>query len=222
MKAGFLVLGLGLLASPAAARPVVLEMFTSQACSSCPPADALLTQLAKDPHILALSFNVTYWNGPAWTDPYGLKESTARQAWYASLRNSQDVFTPEAVVDGMGALTGSDQTAVTGAIAAAQNAAAASIPITITGQNMVTIALGAGAGSGTIWLFGYDPSHTTAIGGGENGGARLTETNIVRSVTNLGPWTGQSLTYTQPRPAGEHVAVIIQTQTGEILGAASN
>jgi hypothetical protein len=212
----FVLLGL-----PAQARPVVVEMFTSLACSSCPPADALLGELAKNPDILPLSFNVTYWNSPAWNDPYALQDATTRQAWYAGLSGSQDVYTPEAVVDGGAQLVGSDRGKLTAAIASAKDAPAGDVPITVTGGPMITIKVGAQNGGADLWMFGYDSSHSTKIGGGENGGATLTETNIVRSATNLGTWTGQEMTMTISHPAGEHVAVVLQTKTGAILGAAS-
>ena len=98
-----------LLAAPAQARPVVVEMFTSQACSDCPPADALLGKLAAQPGILALSFDVTYWNSAAWNDPYALPGAATRQDWYAGLRHSTEVYTPEAVVDGTNQFVGSDR-----------------------------------------------------------------------------------------------------------------
>jgi hypothetical protein len=210
-----------LLALPAQARPVVVEMFTSLACSSCPPADAVLGELAKNPDILPLSFNVTYWNSPAWSDPYALQGATTRQAWYAGLSGSQDVYTPEAVVDGGAQLVGSDRGKVTAAIGEASATPAGDVPITITGGSMVTIKVGAENGGADLWMFGYDSSHSTKIGGGENGGATLTETNVVRSAANLGTWAGQEMSMTISRPAGEHVAVVLQTKTGAILGAAS-
>jgi hypothetical protein len=210
-----------LLALPAQARPVVVEMFTSLACSSCPPADALLGELAKNPDILPLSFNVTYWNSPAWSDPYALQGATARQAWYAGLSGSQDVYTPEAVVDGGAQLVGSDRGKLTAAINAAKATPAGDVPIAITGGSMVTIKVGAENGGADLWMFGYDSSHRTKIGGGENGGATLTETNVVRSAVNLGTWAGQEMSMTISHPAGEHVAVVLQTKTGAILGAAT-
>ncbi len=217
MKALFAALVL--LAAPAQARPVVVEMFTSQACSSCPPADALLGKIAAEPGILALSFNVTYWNGPAWSDAYALPGATARQNWYAGLQGSQDVYTPEAVVDGTASMVGSDQAKVEAAIEAARAAPAGDTPIGLQAGKTVTITIGPGAPGAQIWLFGYDAMHTTRIGGGENGGNTLTEVNIVRSITDLGRTDGKTITV--PRPAGEHVAVLLQGPSGAVLGAAS-
>ncbi|OYV37901.1 MAG: hypothetical protein B7Z81_05375 [Acidocella sp. 20-61-6] len=211
------------LSAPAQARPVVVELFTSEACSSCPPAEALLGDLKKsDADILPLSFHVTYWNGPAWTDPYSLSGATKRQNWYAGLQHSDEVYTPEAVVDGTAQMVGSHRNEVTAAIAAAK-AAATEVSVTITGTAMVTIHVSQGAGAGAkIWLFGFDPDHTTKIGGGENGGATLHEVNVVRSITPLGTWSGAMMDYTMPHPAGEHVAVLLQASNGQILGAAAD
>jgi hypothetical protein len=204
---------------------VVVELFTSEACSSCPPAEALLTTIkATDPDVLTLSFHVTYWNSPAWTDKYSLKEATDRQAWYAGLHNSQDVYTPEAVVDGGPGLVGSNRGDVTAAIAAAKQAAAPEIPITVTGGAMLTLTVGSTTttGNAQIWLFGFDSKHVTQIGGGENGGATLTETNVVRSVASLGTWVGGMQSFSIPRPAGEHTAVVLQEASGTIDGAAAD
>ncbi|MDE8349033.1 MAG: DUF1223 domain-containing protein [Acidocella sp.] len=218
------LLASGLLAiAPAQARPVVVELFTSEACSSCPPAEALLSQLKKsDPDILPLSFHVTYWNGPAWRDAFSLSGATTRQSWYAQLHHSDEVYTPEAVVDGTAQMVGSHRDEVITAIATAK-AAAPEVPLSITGGTMITIHIPQGSGAGSkIWLFGFDPDHTTKIGGGENGGATLHEVNVVRSITSLGTWSGAMMDYTIPHPAGAQVAVVLQADNGQILGAAAN
>jgi len=212
----FAMLGL---AQVAQARPTVIELYTSEACSSCPPAEALLARLATKPSILALSFHVTYWNGPAWTDKYALTAATDRQTNYAAQQHSSDVYTPEAIIDGGPGVVGSDQGDMDNAIATAQASQTPDVPVTITGTNMLTIKIGNGADSAQIWLFGFDSHHTTQIGGGENDGATITETNVVRSITSLGGWTGTGETYTIPRPAGQHMAVLVQTPSGTIIGA---
>ncbi len=214
-----LLAALLLLAAPAAqARPVVVELFTSQACSSCPPADALLATYAKNPNVLPLSFNVTYWNSPAWTDKDSLQAATERQGWYAGRAGSQDVYTPQAVVDGTVQLAGSDAPKLAAAIAAAQSVPAENVPVSVKGGAMVTLSIGAGTGSANVLLLGFDAKHVTRIGGGENGGALLTEVNVVRSITSIGPWTGEAMAMTMSRPAGQHMAVLLQTSTGAILG----
>jgi hypothetical protein len=208
-------------AVPARARPVVVEMFTSQACSDCPPADALLGKLAAQPGILALSFDVAYWNSAAWNDAYALPGAATRQNWYAALHHSQEVYTPEAVVDGTSQLVGSDRAKMTAAIAAARAAPAGDTAMTIGGGQTVKIGIGPGAAGARIWLFGYDPAHTTHIGGGENGGITLTQVNIVRSMTDLGTWNGRQTALTVARPAGRHLAVLLQNADGAVVGAAA-
>jgi hypothetical protein len=211
-----------LAAAPAQARPVVVELFTSEACSSCPPAEALLAQLAKDPSILPLAFHVTYWNGPNWTDKYSLTAATDRQSTYAVLQHAQDVFTPQVVVDGLTSVLGSDGAALTTAIASARAAQSQAIPVSVTGNTMITVKVGPGAGTATVLLIGFDAAHTTQIGGGENGGATLREANVVRGIASLGGWTGIPMSYTMPKPAGEHMAVLLQQADGTILGAAAD
>lgn len=224
---GAISLFVGMIApAMAQARPVVVELFTSEACSSCPPAEALIARLQKsDPNILALSFHVNYWDGPAWKDKFSLAAATDRQTWYVGLKKSQEVYTPEAVVDGTAQMVGSNEAAVTNAIASADTSNAVTVGVNI-GQ-MITIHVGDGTGADAvggakIWLFGYDTSHTTQIGGGENGGATIHEVNVVRSIMPLGTWTDIASTYNMPKPLGEHVAVLLQAANGQILGAASD
>jgi len=212
---------------PVVPRPVVVELFTSQACSSCPPADALLRRLAaRDKDILALDLHVTYWNGPAYRDPYALAAATARQNWYARVHPAATVYTPEAVIDGGAGLVGSREAAMGAAIAAARARIELrpAVPIRIADRaGGLSIALGAEpvvGGAAAVLLFGYDRSHTTHAGGGENAGATLSEIDVVRSVTRLGTWRGRARTFTLPRPAGQRVAVLIQAADGTILGAA--
>ncbi len=218
----------GLLAGQAyaASRPVVVELFTSQGCSDCPPADALLRHIqATDPGVLALDLHVTYWNNSAWTDPYSLESATDLQSHYASLGGSTEVYTPEAVVDGTAQFVGSDQASMSAAIAMARASIATGVAIpvslSVTGGT-VSVHVGAGAGAGTVWLFGFDPEHTTQVQGGENGGATLTEVNVVRSITNLGDWNGASLNNSVKAPAGMEFAVLVQRADGTVLGATQN
>jgi hypothetical protein len=215
-----------LLAAPAAradqqaTRPILVEMFVSQACSSCPPADALLQTLAaQDKDILPLSLNVTYWNNLGWRDTDAIDATTARQFWYAGLSNNE-VYTPEAVVDGTIQLVGSKKRKLVNAIAAARDDMAPPVPVSVSGGAMVKLTVGQGSGEGQIILYGYDSQHSTKVGAGENQGAVITEINVVRSVTALGPWNGMIESFTIPRPAGEHVAVLLQAKDGTVLGLA--
>jgi hypothetical protein len=203
-------------------RPVVAELFTSQGCSSCPPADRLLHDLARSrPDVLPLAFHVTYWDGLGWRDPYSLPEATARQQGYARHAGEGSVYTPELVVEGGPGIVGSDPDAVAAALAAAQARLATAAQPTLTrAGGMLSLRVGPGSGTAQILLVGYDPEHRTAIGRGENGGRTLLEANIVRSFQQVGTWTGAPLALHVPVPAGEAFAVLLQAADGRILGAA--
>ncbi len=217
----WLILAALLLAPAAQARPVLIEMFVSQSCSSCPPANALLQQLAAaDKDILPLSLNVTYWNSLGWRDTDALDDTTKRQFYYAGLDN-ENVYTPEAVVDGTVQLVGSNKRKLTAAIADAKAAPAGNVPITISGGAMLLLDVAQGTGQGQIILYGYDSHHATSVTAGENHGIVVSEINVVRSVTQLGPWTGWDEKFKLPRPAGEHAAVLLQAKDGSILGLGS-
>jgi hypothetical protein len=210
-----------LLLAPAMARAeTVLELFTSQSCSSCPPADALLGELAKQPGVLALSMHVDYWNRTGWRDPYSSAAFTGRQHRYAALLHDDTVYTPELVVNGRLGVVGSDRAAVASAIASEQGSPQVSLSVRREGANLVVEA-GAGSGPATLWLAGFDPHHETRVGAGENGGRTLAETNIVRSLAASGDWTGTAMQLMLPVPPGERAAVFLQRADGRIIGAAS-
>lgn len=204
-----------------AAGPVVVELFTSQSCSSCPPADALLAELARTrPNILALDFHVTYWDRLGWKDLYSLPQATERQRAYAALWGRDGVYTPQLVAGGRHQAVGSDRAEVLQALAAAAaDGPGVAVSLSRDGSGLVLEA-GAGGGTGTLLLVGYDPSHTTRIGGGENGGRTLTEVNVVRSLVPASAWTGQALTVHVAPPPGERAAVLLQGADGRLLGAA--
>jgi hypothetical protein len=206
---------------PAAQRPVVLELFTSQSCSSCPPAEALLTELqAASAGVVTLSLHVDYWNYLSWRDPFSLQQATSRQRAYAAALGTE-VFTPQLIIDGRTSAVGSDKVAIRAAIAAAVRAQTAGPALSATRvRDGLAIAAGPGAGQGTLLLVGYDPVHTTHVGSGENGGAVLTETNIVRSLAQIGGWAGQPVALTVKPPQGERAIVLLQKSDGTILAAA--
>lgn len=209
----------------AARRPVVVELFTSLACSDCPPADALLARVrAQDPDVLALDLHVTYWNDASWTDPYSLRGADELQREYAALRRDSTVYTPEAVVDGQQFFVGSDSRAMVTAIeqAKARVAADGAVPIIVSSAAQdVSIDIGSGRGSGVVWLFGVDPSRTTSVRAGENAGATISEVNVVRSIARLGEWRGRHLKLYARLAAGTRFAVVLQGVDGTILAAAS-
>ena len=221
-----LVVSLGLLASlspavaHAAERPVVVELFTSQGCSSCPPANAYLNELAKGRRdVLALAFHVTYWDRLGWKDPFSLAAATDRQAVYGR-RFGDGSYTPEIVVDGAASAVGSDRSRVGSAIENARRngRSAAAVNVTRNGDQL-SIDVGAGSGGGRILLIGFDHEHTTAIGRGENSGRTLTEANVVRSIRNLGQWSGAALRLNERFPEGQDVAVVLEAPDGRIIGA---
>ena len=194
---------IGSLAPAAAAeRPVVVELFTSQGCSSCPPADAILGELAKQPGLLPLAFHVDYWNRLGWKDPYSSAESTQRQRAYARLLGLRTIYTPQMVVDGRIDVVGSERADVLKAIDAARE-----------GQNTVPIEL-ARDGDGL----------RVRVGAGENGGRTLTEFNIVRHFDQVGRWQGAVMMQDVPLATlegAESVALLLQAPDGAVLGAAS-
>ena len=206
-------------AAAAASRPVVLELFTSQSCSSCPPADALMAEYARTrTDVLTLDFHVDYWNQLSWHDPYSSAAATDRQRSYASAVDSE-VYTPGLVVDGREQVVGSDRAAVDAAIARAQaqQAEGPSLHLSRTPDGHLAIDVGAGTGHGTLTLVGYDRQHTTSVGAGENGGRTLREVNIVRGWMPVAAWTGPAQHVSAAAPAGELCAVLLSNQAGQII-----
>jgi hypothetical protein len=214
------LLGAALRPAVAAERPVVVELFTSQSCSSCPPAEALIGRLAHEgPDVLPLAFHVTYWNHLNWRDPYSLPAATARQEAYAA-RLGGPSYTPQAVIDGRFGLVGSDESGLRAAIARARTAGDG-IPVTVARDgDRVVARVGAGRGTARVLLVGFDPSHTTRVLRGENAGRTIEQANIVRSVQDLGPWSGTAATFTSAKPEGENAALLLQAPDGQVVGAA--
>ncbi|MCJ2053467.1 DUF1223 domain-containing protein [Methylobacterium sp. J-070] len=214
----------GLAPAAAAERPVVVELFTSQSCSSCPPAEALIGRLAQaGSDVLPLAFHVTYWDHLNWRDPYSLPAATARQEAYAAHLGGSS-YTPQAVIDGRTGLVGSDEAGLRGAIARAR-AGGSAVPLTLAPDAdrlvaRVGAATVAAPGGARVLLVGFDPSHTTRVLRGENAGRTIDQANIVRSLRDLGRWSGAAVTFTSARPEGETAALLLQAGDGRILGAA--
>jgi hypothetical protein len=200
--------------------PVVVELFTSQGCSSCPPADSFLTELAKRRDILPLSFHVTYWNNLGWKDPYSLDAATQRQREYAGLLDDDGIYTPQMIVDGVRGFVGSRRTAGLQEIARAAPKEVA-LRLTRDGDSLaVSIGPGASPGAARVLLVGYDAEHRTQVGRGENSGRTLLESNIVRSLTQIDMWNGSAMALRRAVPEGESFAVLLQAANGRIIGAA--
>ncbi len=220
MTAALLFCGM-LSGAMAAERPVVVELFTSEGCSSCPPADAFLTELSHSRRdVLPLAFHVTYWDRLGWKDPFSLAAATQRQARYGA-RFGDGSYTPEMVVDGRKGLVGSDRGEADAAIAAAERHEGSGVDVAVTRRGgTLAITIAEGRGSGQVLLVGYDTEHHTPVGRGENGGRTLTESNIVRSIRSVGQWTGAPLSLAEAIPEGQEAAVLVEAPGGGILGAA--
>ncbi|WP_345815220.1 DUF1223 domain-containing protein [Paraburkholderia sp. PREW-6R] len=203
-------------------RPVVVELFTSEGCSSCPPADRLLSELSDTrTDVLPLAFHVTYWNRLGWKDPFSLEAADARQARYAQRFRGFE-YTPEMVVDGKADLVGSDRSAAAMAIAHARADGMTAATVHATQSNHgVSVSIGRGVGRAHVLLIGYDARHVTAVGRGENAGHTLTESNVVRSIMDIGQWSGAALTLRADAVAGEHQVVLLEADDDAIVGAAT-
>lgn len=207
--------------------PVVVELFTSQGCSSCPPADEYLGELSRRSDVLALSYHVDYWNYIGWTDPFGSKAASQRQRDYAKHLNLRYVYTPQMVINGAAEGIGSERETIEALIKTAERDAPARQPISVTrntdGRLAVHVDAGAASEPATVMLIGFDREHVTSVLRGENEGRTLREYQVVRSCEPLGTWRGEALDFAlAPDQAGGDggVAVLLQTSTGRIIGAA--
>jgi len=217
---------------PTASAPVVIELFTSQGCSSCPPADSYLRSLAKRTDILALGFHVDYWNYAGWTDPFSKPEFTQRQRDYAAAFHDSYVYTPLMVVSGKNQGVGSDQQKIDQLIAAEKSAQSSVVPVTLSGSPAgLKVDLAAGdtgitSAPADIWLVRFDGEKRTTIVRGENRGRYAQDVNIVRELVRIAEWTGDPLHFEVVLPkrsgSGEWgCAILIQAPNGgPILGAA--
>lgn len=212
-------------AAPAQSGQVVVELFTSQGCSACPPADALLVELAARPDVIALGLHVDYWDYLGWRDSFAKPANTRRQRDYVARLGGRTVFTPQIVVDGAASVVGSRRQAVIEEIALA-----AAIPdrvaVRITREND-TLRVGVEPEDGVqgparVLFFVVEHPKTVSITRGENVGRRLTYHNVVRDWMTLGWWTGGRAELRAPRPEdARSVAVVLQREDGAILGASS-
>jgi hypothetical protein len=211
-------------AGAAAAQPLtVVELFTSQGCSSCPPANANLIKIKDRPGVLALSFNVTYWDYLGWKDTFGRKEFTDRQVAYEPSLGESGPFTPQMVVNGAADTVGNRLSDIDRLLAGSATAAAPSLRL-VGGK--VEIGDGAApAGGADIWLVRYRPGVVEVpVARGENRGRTLGHANVVRSLDRLGAWSGKSATLAlPPAEAGLATAVLVQRRNGgPILAAAAD
>src|SRR6516162_7390605 len=218
-----LCLTIGIAAARAGERPVLVELFTSEGCSSCPPADALLAELASRPDVLALSFHVDYWDRLGWKDPFSSREASQRQNRYAALLDLATVYTPQIVVDGRWQAVGSDRPDVEHALDLARRDRQEVLVTLALDRGQVQIKLGQGsdAAAASVLLIGFDRRHVTAVKRGENGGRILSHVDVVRGVEEIARYSGTAATIAAPvRWNCDRIVVVLQAMTGRVLGVA--
>jgi hypothetical protein len=208
----------------AAADPVVVELFTSQGCNSCPPADSLLGELAAQEDVIALSLHVDYWDYLGWKDPFAQRVHTERQVKYRDKAGARSIYTPQMVIQGADHLVGSRRAQVLRSIDKHQKRATRnSVDVSVDGGSLVvTVTPRKGRpGQGQVWLVGYDKAKTVHIKRGENRGRKITYHNVVANWVSVGEWNGRAETFKVPKPDNDGVAVIVQSgEVGPVLGAA--
>jgi hypothetical protein len=203
----------------------VVELFTSQGCSACPPADRLLTELAARDDVLALSFHVDYWDYTGWPDSFAKPEFGKRQRRYAKVFHRNSVYTPQIVVNGTGEATGSDRAAVLGLLDKASAEGRVAIDIARENNGLRIIANAAdGTPAADLWLISFDKERAVDIRKGENQGRNIRYSNVVRSLWKVGTWDGTAAELTVrpadlPGETGESWAAILQVRgDGRIIG----
>jgi hypothetical protein len=222
---------------PAHADPrAVVELFTSQGCSSCPPADKILGELAKDPSIIAMSMPIDYWDYLGWKDTLADARFSARQKAYSRMRGDREVYTPQVVVNGEMHVIGSDRSGIENAIGLTRkNEGVMSVPVTMTqagkelNVSVAPSAKGPPAMHGEVWICSISKAVPISISRGENSGRELTYYNVVRNLLKVGDWNGSSGSWTVPlesvaREGVDGAVAYVQDGTrdkpGPMLGAA--
>ena len=213
----------------------VVELFTSQGCSSCPPADKIIGDLARDSHVIALSMPIDYWDYLGWKDTLADPRFSARQKSYSQMRGDRDVYTPQAIVNGTRQVIGSDRDKINMAIDETRKGAVMSVPVSLTvSGKQVNVAVAAAsensphAARGEVWICSVSKAVPITVGRGENRGQALTYYNVVRNWLKVGDWTGTAANWTVPlenisRDGVDAAVVYLQDGTrdnpGAMLGA---
>lgn len=218
------IFAIGCAAQASAGQPLaIVELFTSQGCSSCPPANANLVRLIKDPNTLALSFSVTYWDYLGWKDSFGKKEFTDRQLTYEPALGQSGAFTPQMVINGRRSIVGNDLSEIRHVIASEP---ALSGPHVALSDSLVVIDAGSAPGSSAdIWLVRYDHGIVQVpVARGENSGETLPHAHVVHALQRLGSWNGRMVTIPLAAATeGLKSAIIIQEQNGgRVLAAVTD
>ena len=222
---------------PAHAEPrAVVELFTSQGCSSCPPADQIIGELAKDPSVIALSLPIDYWDYLGWKDTLADSRFSARQKAYSHMRGEREVYTPQVVVNGSAHVIGSDRNGIESAIDDTKKAdGVMSVPVSMTlagkqiNISVVASSKGPATGHGEVWICSISKAVPITIGRGENRGREITYHNVVRNLLKVGDWNGSPGSWTVPlenisREGVDAAVVYVQDgnreRPGPMLGAA--
>src|ERR1700736_6592978 len=207
----------------AQSRPAVVELFTSEGCSSCPPAEAYIGELAQHKDVLALAFHVDYWDNLGWKDPFSLRLSTDRQYAYSTVLGHSSVYTPQVVIDGKDEFVGTDRRQI--GLALAVSRTGVPLRISVDPENLVVeLSASEKVVPSQVLLVPYVHRVTSSIGRGENAGRKLEEFNIVRAIRDLGRWSGDPVSFraqlsSLPRDATD-VAVLVQsTDRHQVIGA---
>ena len=218
-----LAAGCSLTAFAANRAPTVVELFTSQGCSSCPPANANLIKLSKQDDVLTLSFAVTYWDYLGWKDSFGKQAFTDRQAVYEPALHQSGSYTPQMVVNGVTTTVGNDFTEIKQLISEARPLESPSLSL---GKEAVMVSSGrAPKAAADVWLVRYDPELVEVpVARGENSGTTLPHIHVVHQLTRLGAWSGQSTSYKFDPASGRlKTAILVQNpKGGAILSAATD
>jgi len=201
----------------------VVELFTSQGCSSCPPADRLLETLARNPNLIALSFPVDYWDYIGWKDTLASPRFTARQKGYAAVRGDEHIYTPQVIIDGRADVVGSDSAGVEHAIADNNGLhGALSVPIGLDDSDGVLhIRIGGANGedakrTANVYVLRVEARSTVQIGRGENRGQKLSYVNVVRAIRQIGEWHGEAQNFDVPEIEGENEGYVVFVQEGSL------
>ncbi len=215
-------------------RPVIIELFTSQGCSSCPPADAFLNDLKSSQGVIAMSFNVDYWDYLGWRDTLASPAFSQRQYDYAKTRGDMDVYTPQIVVDGGTHFVGSNRAVVKAAIDRSLGSSRATwIPMSLASDSRaITISVdavpnGMHAPDATVWFMAIAPKIAVRIERGENSGRDIVYHNVVRKLSPAGMWRGEALNVTLPKAdlmtdGSKGCVALLQTHSvGPVIGCAS-
>ena len=226
-----LLVAAGLFAAAAAwadaSKPVVVELFTSQGCSSCPPADKILGHLADRDDVVALGFHVNYWDRLGWPDPFATQAGTDRQYAYSPVLGRRNVYTPQMVVDGRYDVVGFDAERIKVAIAQAEAMSASRLAVGLEwrGSGRLAYSLPGGEGRARVQLVRFARKLDQDIERGENAGRHLSYSNVVREIVQVGQWNGAAMAGEIDVDTGQDaaggVALLVQDRhTLRMMGAA--